>query len=133
MRYDQPSVLLVVGGNDIPGSVTCACGTEALLVRGHVAIPKLPLRDICSAEFPVTFRLIDAFEKALSLLLLREVEEELDDAGTVRVEVSLQVHDRTIPVVPNRPLGEQAVREPFTAEKSPDGHERSALLRNKIG
>ena len=116
MRYNQPGVLLVVGGYDIPGSGACACGTEALLIRLHVVIPKLPLRDIRSAEFPVLFRRIDALEKALSLLLFREMQEELDDDGTVRVEVSLQVHDRTVPVVPNRLLGEQAVREPFTAE-----------------
>src|ERR1019366_8052761 len=116
LRYNQPGVLFVVGGNDIPGSVACACGAEALLIRRHVMIPKLPLRDIRSAEFPVLFRRIDAFEKALSLLLLREVQEELDDAGAVRVELSLQVHDRTIPVVPNRLLGEQAVREPLAAE-----------------
>ena len=53
-----------------------------------------------STEFPVLFRLIDALKEALSLFLLREVEEELDDPGSVDVEVSLQIHDRTISVVP---------------------------------
>jgi hypothetical protein len=30
------------------------------------------------------------------------MQEELDDAGSVAVEVFLQIHGRTIPVVPNR-------------------------------
>ena len=55
-------------------------------------------------------------EEALSLLLLREVEEELDDAGSVAVEVSLQIRDRAIPVVPDRLVVVRRVREPFAAE-----------------
>ena len=55
-------------------------------------------------------------KKALSLLLLREVEVELDDAGSVGVEVSLQIHDGAIPVVPDRLLVVRRVWEPFAAE-----------------
>ena len=59
---------------------------------------------------------MDALKETLSLFLLREVEEELDDAGSVAVEVSLQIHDGTIPVVPNHLIGVRRVRDPFAAE-----------------
>ena len=93
LGYDQPSVLFVVGGNDIPGCVPGARRTEAFLVRRHVLLPEFPLLDVRKADFPVLFRLIDALKEALSLLLLREMEVELDDTGSVVVEMSLQVHD----------------------------------------
>jgi len=43
-------------------------------------------------------------DEAPPLLLLRQVEEELDDAGAVGVQVSFQVGDRTIAVAPERLL-----------------------------
>ena len=104
MGYNEPSVLFVVGGNDIPGRIPGACCTEAFLIRLHVLLPEFPLLDVRKAKFPVLFRLIDALKETLSLLLLREVEVELDDAGSVGVEVSLQMHDGTIPIVPDRLL-----------------------------
>ena len=81
----------------------------------HVVLPEFPLFNVRDAEFPVLFRLVDACEKALSLLLLGEVEEELDDAGSVDVEVFLQIHDRTIAVVPELLVVMWRVREPFAA------------------
>src|SRR5580704_4617454 len=56
-RNDQPSVFLVVGGNDIPRGVAGACCTKAFLISQHVLFPKSPLLDIGKAEFPVLFRL----------------------------------------------------------------------------
>jgi hypothetical protein len=55
-------------------------------------------------------------QKALSLFFLREMEEELDDAGSVAVEVFLQIHDRTIPVVPDRLVVVWRAGSPFAAE-----------------
>src|ERR1035437_5383387 len=116
LRYNQPSVFLVIGGNDIPGRVPGACRTEAFLIRLHVLLPEFPLLNIRKAEFPVLFRHIDALKKTLSLFLLREVEEILDDAGSVAVELSLHIHDRTIPAVPNFLVGVRRVRDPFAAK-----------------
>src|ERR1019366_1663546 len=115
-RNDQPSVLFVIGGNDIPVRVPGARCAEAFFIRLHVPHPEVPLRDIHNAEFPILFRLIDALEETLSLLLLRQVEVEFDDAGSVAVEVSLEIHDGAIPVAPNRLLVERGVGEPFAAE-----------------
>ena len=93
LRYDQPSILFVVGRNDIPGRVLRACRTQAFLKGLHIILPEFPLFYIRHAEFPILLRLVDACEESLSLLVLREVKEELDDAGSVVVEVSLQIHD----------------------------------------
>ena len=101
-RNDQPSVLFVIGGNDIPVRVPGACCAEAFFIRLHVLHPEVPLRDIRNAEFPILFRLIDAFEETLALLFLREVKIEFDDAGSVAEEVSLEIQDGTILVDFNR-------------------------------
>ena len=44
------------------------------------------------------------------------MQEELDDAGSVAVEVFLQIHDRTIPVVPDRLVVARRAGNPFAAE-----------------
>ena len=56
---------------------------EALLVRRHVVFPVFSLLDVRVAELPVLLGIIDALQEALSLLLLRKVKKELDDAGPV--------------------------------------------------
>src|ERR1019366_5922533 len=100
----------------MPGRVPGACRTEAFLIRLHVLLPKLPLLNIRKPEFTILFRHIDALKETLSLLLLREVEEELDDAGSVAVEVSLHIHDGTIPVVPYFIVGVRRVGDPFASD-----------------
>src|SRR5665213_296743 len=68
--YYQPSILLIVGGDDIPGRVMGTCRTEAFLIRLHVMLPKFPLRDIRKTEFPILVRLVNARQKTLSLFFL---------------------------------------------------------------
>ena len=80
--------------------------TEALLIGFHVLLPEFPLLDVSEGEFPVLFRLVDALQKTLSLLLLREMEVEFDNARSVAVEMFLEMHDGTIPVLPDRLLVE---------------------------
>jgi hypothetical protein len=55
-------------------------------------------------------RLIDAPEKPFALLLLRQVEVEFDDPGSIVVEVALKPNDGAITIAPNRFLidGRQA-------------------------
>ena len=72
--------------------------------------------NVRKAEFPVLFRFVDTRQKALSLFLVREVEEELDDAGSIDVKMFLQIHDRTIPVVPDLLVVMRRVRDRFAAE-----------------
>jgi hypothetical protein len=50
--YYQPSILLIVGGADVPWRVMVTCRTEAFLIGLHVMLLKFPLRDTRKTEFP---------------------------------------------------------------------------------
>ena len=96
--------------------IACARRTEALLVRFHVVVPELSLLDVCRTELPVLVWLVDARQKALALFILREMEEEFDDAGSVGMKMSLQIRDRAIAVVPEflvvvRRVGDPSLRK----------------------
>ena len=97
---DQPGILLIIGGNDVPGRVMGAGRGQASLISSHVMLPVLPLVNVRDAEFPVLVRLINALEESLSLLCFRQVQEEFDDPGAIAVEVVFQIHDGTIPLLP---------------------------------
>ena len=88
-------------GTTYQGACARAGGCEALLVRLHVLLPVLALFDVRFAELPVLLGRIDAREKALALFLLREVQEEFDDAGAVAVEMTLEAEDRPVALRPD--------------------------------
>ena len=113
---NQPGVLFIISGNNIPGRVMGAGRVQAILKGLSVAFPIFPLVNVREAEFPVLIRLINAFEEAPSLFVLRQMEEELDDTGAITMEMLLQVHDRTIPFLPNGFLVAQLFRKAFVAE-----------------
>ena len=58
---NQPGVLFVIGGNDVPGRVPGAGRVQASLISLHVLLPVLPFVNVCRAEFPILVRLINAF------------------------------------------------------------------------
>ena len=80
-------------GTTYQGASRVLVRTEAFLIGLHVLLPEFSLGNVSSAEFPIFFRFIDARQKALSLFLFGEVEEELDDPSSVVVEVPLQIQD----------------------------------------
>src|ERR1035438_5193555 len=98
---NQPGILLIVGGNDVPGRVMGACRVQASLLSLHVMLPVFPLVDVREAEFPILVRLINATEESLSLLFLRKVEEYFDGPRSVTIKVAFQVHDGAIPLLPD--------------------------------
>src|ERR1017187_3208948 len=98
---NQPGILLIVGGNDVPGRVMGACRVQASLISLHVMLPVFPLVDVREAEFPILVRLINATEESLSLLFLRKVEEYFDGPRSVTIKVAFQVHDGAIPLLPD--------------------------------
>src|ERR1035441_5569443 len=112
---NQPGILLIIGGNDVPRRVMGACRVQASLISLHVLHPVFPLMNICEAEFPVLVRFIDALEESLSLFFLRKVEEYLDGPRSVTVKVFLHVHDGTIPLLPDGLLVEQLFWKPLAA------------------
>ena len=83
----QTRIRFIVGGDDVPRRVGGACAAHAVRVGLHIVVPVLPLLDVVETELPVFFRLLQALEKALALFLPGEVQEELDDARSVAVQV----------------------------------------------
>ena len=59
--------------------------------------------------------LIDTCQEALALLLLREMEEKLDDVSAVGMKVFLKIYNRAIPIVPDR-LVVRGVRDAFAEQ-----------------
>src|ERR1035437_5362693 len=110
LRNDQPRILFVVGGNDIPGRIARTGSTQAFFIGLHVLFPEFPLLDIREAELPVLVGLIDAFEESLALFLFRKMQEELDDPRAVAVEMVLHVHDGAIALLPDGFLIRQLIR-----------------------
>ena len=100
MGDDQPGVFLVVGGNNVPGRGARTGGLEALCIGFHVVVPRLALLDIGSTEFPVLVRIIDALDEALALFLARQMQEKLDDATTIAMQVALGVNDGAVAAFP---------------------------------
>ena len=98
----------------MPGRMTGACRGQASLISLDIMLPVVPLINVREAEFPVFVRLINALDESLPLLVLRQVKEKFHDPGAVAVEMLLQVHDGTIPLLPNRLFVQQLIREPLT-------------------
>src|SRR6185312_16311276 len=55
--------------------------------------PPATLGDVVHGEFPVLRRLLQPVEKALALLLLRDVEEELQDHRALPRQIALEGGD----------------------------------------
>src|SRR5207249_2538104 len=100
LRNDQPRIRLVVRGHHVPRRVALAGGAQAGLVSLHIVLPVAALFDVGHAEFPVLLGIVDARQKALALLLLRDVKKELEHARAVAVQVALQVRDRLVALLP---------------------------------
>ena len=91
MRDDEPCVLLIIGGDDVPRRMMSACSAKAILVNLRVVFPVFPLVNVRGAELPVLVGFVDPGKKSLPLLRARQVEKNLDDFGAVAMEVLLQV------------------------------------------
>lgn len=76
----------------------------------------LPFVNVRLTEFPVLVRLVNAHKEALSLLVLRQMEKDLDDTRAIAVEVLFQVNDGAVPVIPDCSLVKQLIREPLAAQ-----------------
>ena len=86
---NQPCILLIIGGNNVPRRVTSASRVQASLKSLRLILPVFPLVNVREAEFPVLVRFVNAIEEALSLFVLRQMKKELNDLGAVTVEMRL--------------------------------------------
>jgi hypothetical protein len=87
--------------------------------------------NVRKGEFPVLVRLVNTFEESLSLLFLRQVKKEFDDPGAVAIKMALQIHDGTIPLLPDGFLVEQSLQEAPGRAEFPDARERRVPPRNR--
>ena len=72
--------------------------------------PVFPLVNVRGAELPVLVRLFNALKESLSLLIVREVQEYLDDLRAVAMKVLLQIDNRALPLLPDVLLVTQLLR-----------------------
>ena len=77
---NQPGILLVIGGDDIPRRVSSAGRGQAVLISLHVMLPVFPLVNVRETDFPVLVRLINAREEAIPLFVLGQVQKTFNDA-----------------------------------------------------
>src|SRR5215203_3521659 len=98
--HDASRNPLVVGGNHPPRRPLRARLRDGVFVRLLVVIPVLPLLQVRGGELPILVGLLEPFEEALLLFLLRHVEEELQDERAVAGQVALEAVDVIIAIVP---------------------------------
>ena len=84
-RNNQSGILLIVGGNDVPGRVMGTCRAQTGPISLHVMLPVFPLVNVREAEFPVLIGLINSLEESPSLFFLGEMEEYLDSPRSVAI------------------------------------------------
>jgi hypothetical protein len=78
-------------GTTYQGASLVLLALKALIIGPHIVLPEFPPHAVRKAKCPVLFGLIDTRRKALALLLLRKLEEELDAAGSIEVKLFLQI------------------------------------------
>src|SRR5450759_4878779 len=100
LRDNEPGVVLVVGRDDVPERVERTRRVQAFLKSLHVLLPVGPLVNVRKAELPVLLGRVDAITKAVRLLALRQMQEDLDHPSAVAMEMLLEVTDRAEPVIP---------------------------------
>ena len=115
---DEPGVLLVVCRHHEPWrGCRAGCG-EARLIGLHVASPELPLGHVGRIELPVLLRVVDARQEPFALLVLRDVQEHLDDPRAIAVEVPLHCGYRLVALLPEALLAGEAGWQSLIGEQS---------------
>ena len=85
----------------MPGRPFGAGIREHLLERPLIVVPVPSLTGITGGELPVLLGLIDASEEALTLLLSRQVQEQLDDMEALVDKVALPIVDLAVAALPD--------------------------------
>ncbi len=80
----------MIGGNDVPRGPLRARGGNVILVRAHVGTPEGSLRKVGRRKLPVFFRILESLDQPIARLVLRNMEEKLEDEGSIAREMSLK-------------------------------------------
>ena len=125
---DGPGDPLVVGRDDVPGGPLGAGGRQAVRVRPHVPAPVGPLGQVGRGELPVLVRAVEPLEEPPLLLLLRHVQEELEDHRPVPDQVPLERVDVLVAPPPEL-LPELLARQPLRRQQlGVDLHDEDVLV-----
>src|SRR4051812_29581803 len=95
---------LVIRRDHVPRRPPGARMAEHLGERDLIVVPPLTLGYVGGRKLPVLLRRVDAREEPLTLLLVREVEEQLHDHDAILDEVPLPIVDLRIAALPQIPL-----------------------------
>jgi hypothetical protein len=92
--------VLVIGWHDVPGCPRCRRRSDRRLVGVHIVVEIRPLRQVGCRELPVLGRVVEPFEEPPLLLVLRDMEEKLDEVCSVTLEVMFERVDVLVPLLP---------------------------------
>ena len=107
----------VVCWNHIPRRVFRRRRTDHLFVRLLIVIPILAFVYVAGGKLPILLRLIQSRQKALLLLLLRDIQKELADHRPTPRHVPLKAAD---------------ILEPFLPQMLPQQRLRNALVLQQL-
>src|SRR3954451_23332646 len=74
---------------------------DRVLISVHVFVPALALGNIAHFELPALRRFIEPREETITLLLLGHVQEEFQDQRAVARQMTLEVPDARVALVPD--------------------------------
>src|SRR5580698_1089418 len=83
LRDGEIAKPLVIGGDDVPGSVVGAGLAKDGFIGANVVVPEFALAVVVFADLPVAGGIVEAFFEALELLFWADVEKEFEDARVV--------------------------------------------------
>ena len=92
----------MVGWDNEPWRPLAAGVMEHVFVCHHVLVPEFAFPNVGGGKLPVFFFLLDPFEEAHPLLLLRNAQKELQDKDAVVYQVALEAIDLFESPFPNR-------------------------------
>src|SRR5205085_9453192 len=96
VRDDQVPVPLRVRRDDDPGRVLRRALADRVLVSLRVVVPALPVFPVLDAQLPGVVRVLLPLQQSFPLLLLRDVEEELEDDAIRLRESALELVDQLV-------------------------------------
>src|SRR6201999_2237406 len=98
---DDPREPLVVRGHHVPRRIVAAGFADHVLIGLHVFRPELALGDVAHGKLPALVGFFDALEEAFSLLVPRDIQEELEDERAVAREMLLEGADVVEAMLPD--------------------------------
>ena len=103
LRHREIAEPLLIGRDDVPGGVLLRAVRQRVLESLDVIVPAIALAVIGRADLPLPRGIVEALLEPRELLLLRDVEEELEDRRLVLdMQQLLEAVDQVVTSPPDR-------------------------------